>query len=257
MAATMKFTIIRKGSLSLFSWLLSCVVAYVMDLTPLCGTIDSEGRDEHKIYFKDGDHGIRTVEMNGTIIGCYPNAFVDDNVRFGGAAAAEPLPSVSMISFSPNINKCSGSYETFCSSGDNYPIDYIKFLLHKHWHMLSFAFHNDAIDSDEFILDGVIETETDICKSHEEIVYPTSGKNIDGKNLYIINTPEHQQGVRISVCREKNRPCRAFEKIPYQTKCEQRYIFREFLTLSAKGVPIKEKFKFPAFCTCKIYYDYK
>lgn len=251
----MEFSTLKTGHLFLFSLLIPCVIAHVIDLIPLCGTaIDSEARDEHKIYFKDGDHGIRTVEMNGTIVGCYPNAFVDDGVN---SATAESSSLVSMSSFNPNIEKCSGSYDTFCSSGDNYPIDYVQFLLHKHWHMLSFAFHNDAIDPDEFILDSIPGKDTDICKSHDELVYPTSGQNMDGKNLYIINTPEQKQGVRISMCQERRKPCQSFEKIPYQTMCEQRFIYRELLALSAKGVPIKEKFKFPAFCTCRIFYDYE
>lgn len=239
----------KAGHLFLFSWLLSCVIAHAIDSTPpLCGGIGGESNEGHKIYFRDNDRGIRTVEMNGTIVGCFPNALVVDELR----------SDFLMSSFRPNISKCAGQYEIFCSSGDNYPIDYVRFLLHKHWHMLSFAFHNDVHDPNESVIDSVIETETDICKSNDQVIYPTSGQNMDGKNLFIINTPEHQQGVRISVCQEKSKPCTDFyvsEKNRYKTQCEQRYVYRELLALSNDGVPIKEKFKFPAFCRCKIYYD--
>lgn len=245
---------LKVGDLFLFGWLVTFVIAHAIDSTPLCGTIDGESdKDDHKIYFKDNDHGIRTVELNGTIVGCFPNAFVDDGLRY--SAADDSSPVALMSSFSPDISKCAGPYEIFCSNGDNYPIDYVKYLLHKHWHMLSFAFHNDANDLNA--LDSVTGSEIDICRSSDDIIYPTSGKNMDGKNQYIINTPEHQQSVRISLCHEKSKPCKFSENIPFKTRCEQRYVYREMLALSNNGVPIKEKFKFPAFCTCKIYYDYK
>lgn len=240
-------TLVKTGHLFLFCCFLACVIGHAIDSAPpLCGAIDGEAKDEYKIYFRDKDHGIRTIEMNGTIVGCYPNALAADEERSGASL---------MSSFRPNISKCAGNYEIFCSSGDNYPIDYVQFLLHKHWHMLSFAFHNDATDPDEFTIDNIIKIETEICTSEDEIIYPTSGQNMDGKNLYIINTPENQQGVRISMCQEKNRPCQVSIQGPYQTQCEQRYIYRELLALDNHGIPILEKFKFPAFCTCKILYE--
>lgn len=228
----------------LIGYLISCVIATL----PLCGKID--GDDEHKIYFLDNDSGIRTIEMNGTIVGCIPSARVDTDLR---ADTGESL--LTMSSFRPNITKCAGYFRSFCSSDDNYPTDYVHMLLHKHWHMLSFAFHNDVMDPDVSTIDTVIENEADICRSNDEIVYPRSGQTMNGTNLYIVNTPEHKQGVRISVCQEKNKPCQVSEKIPFPTQCEQRYVYRELLALSTDGVPIKESFKIPSFCTCKIYYN--
>lgn len=244
---------LKTGNLFLFGCLISCAIAHAIDLTlPICGKIDGETNDDHKIYFRDSDKGILTVERNGTIFGCHPNGLIVDDLR---TDAGESLPLALSSSFRPNITQCAGHHGLFCLSGDNYPIDYVQFLLHKHWHMLSFAFHNDIADPNESVIDTVIETESDICRSDDRIIYPTSGQNVDGKNLFIINTPEHKQGVRISVCQGKSKPCQVSEKIPYKTQCEQRFVYRELLALSKDGVPIKEKFKFPAFCTCKIYYD--
>lgn len=235
--------------LFLFGCSIVCVLAHAIDSAPpLCGAIDGEAKDEHKIYFRDNNRGIRTIEMNGTIVGCYPNALVVDEPRSDASLAL-------VTSFRPNISTCAGNYDIFCSSGDNYPIDYVQFILHKHWHMLSFAFHTDAIDPDESTaLDSTVQTETKMCNSYDEIVYPTSAQNMDGKNRFIINTPEHQQGVRISICREKNEECQVSLQFLYRTQCQQRFVYRELLALSSDGVPIKDKFKFPSFCTCKIFY---
>lgn len=53
---------------------MSSVMANVMELTPLCGTMDgSAPKDSDKIYFKDKSQRIRTVEVNGTIYACYPD----------------------------------------------------------------------------------------------------------------------------------------------------------------------------------------
>lgn len=236
------------GHLFLIGCLIACVIAHAIDSTPpLCGAIDGEPNDEHKIYFKDNSQGIRTIELNGTIVGCYPSAVVDEPRSDASLAM--------MTSFHPNISKCAGHYDTFCSSGDNYPIDYVQFILHKHWNMLSFAFHNDAFDQDESTIDSVVQTETDMCNTIDKIIYPTSAQNMDGKNLFIINTPEKQQGVQISMCREKNSECQVSLQFLYRTQCEQRYVYRELLALSSDGVPIKDKFKFPAFCTCKVFYE--
>lgn len=68
-----------------------------------------------------------------------------------------------------------------------------------------------------------------ICKTVDRIIYPTSARNLDGTEMYILNTPEKQQSVRISVCQEKARPCHVSIQSPYHTQCEQRVIYRELL----------------------------
>lgn len=237
------------GHLFLFGCSIACVIAHAIDSTPpLCGAIDGESNDKEIIHFKDSSRGIRTIEMNGTIVGCYPSAVVYDEPRSDASLALT-------TSFRPNISTCAGHYDLFCSSGDNYPIDYVQFILQKHWHMLSFAFHNDAIDPEESTIDSIVQTETEMCNTQDEIIYPTSAQNMNGKNLFILNTPEHQQGVRVSMCRAKNEECQVSLQFLYRSQCEQRYVYRELLALSSDGVPIKDKFKFPAFCTCKVYYD--
>lgn len=48
---------------------------------PLCGTMDGSPlpKETDKIYFKDNNHGIRTVEINGTVVACYPDGTLVNN----------------------------------------------------------------------------------------------------------------------------------------------------------------------------------
>lgn len=65
---------IFNASLCIFSILILSVVANVMKLAPLCGTMDgSPKKDSDKIYFIDKTEPVRKVEVNGTIYGCYPD----------------------------------------------------------------------------------------------------------------------------------------------------------------------------------------
>lgn len=97
--------------------------------------------------------------------------------------------------------------------------------------------------------------EISLCDSREQVIYPTSGKNKNGEELYIFNTPEHKQGVRVSICRDKGEPCKMTENFPngYRTECKQHFVYRELLSLSPEGVPIKDKFEMPACCSCSVY----
>lgn len=53
---------------------------HFIDTYPLCGTMDGSPQptEADKIYFK-GNHGIRTVEINGTVVACYPDGTLINN----------------------------------------------------------------------------------------------------------------------------------------------------------------------------------
>lgn len=224
------------GQLYIFALLVFDVIAYAVD-SPLCGTVDGSlaSIGDHKIFFKDDDHAVRTIEFNGRIIGCYSNS-LDDRSRTWGR------------SFFANVKKCSDVFETFCTNYVGYPLDYMEYLLQKHSHMLGYAFGSD----NQYVANEAL-TESDLCASYNSVVYPTTGITADGTELYIFNTYKHKQGVMISVCANRGATCHENEtdNLAYRTQCEQRYIYRELLALSPEGVPIKEQFKFPSFCTCK------
>lgn len=82
---------VNVSHLCIFSLLMLSVMANVMELTPLCGTMDgSSPKDSDKIYFKDKNQRIRTVEVNGTIYACYPDGtMVEPNSSSSAESSGE------------------------------------------------------------------------------------------------------------------------------------------------------------------------
>lgn len=152
------------------------------------------------------------------------------------------------------MSRCSTNNQTFCTRDETYPLDVVQKLLRKHLHKFADVFGNDMISTDILSRNDGFD-EISLCDSYEQVIHPTSGKNKNGEELYIFNTPDHQQGVRVSMCRNKGAPCKMTENFPngYRTECKQHYVYRELLSLSSDGVPIKDKFEFPACCSCAVY----
>lgn len=226
------------------------VIAYSICTIPLCGTKDGSLplKDNQQIIFKDTDKGVKTVETNAAIVGRYPTS---------------PETGVPIArSFTPDVSKCAEKGQSFCTEDDDYPTDYINFLLQKHKSELAYAFSTDLIANDDDKIEYDVRTnrirrhikERFLCDSHEEIIYPTSGKTSDGSILYIINTPTQRQGVSVSKCIRTGQSSYTNEIFPknVRVECQQQHVYRELLALSPDGVPVKEKFELPAFCKCAI-----
>lgn len=158
-------------------------------------------------------------------------------------------------SYSPNVHQCADNNQTFCTSDSTYPVDHVEKLLRKHMHKFADVFGSDSIVVSDLRtrIDGSDEVE--LCDSYEKVIFPQSGKTQDGTQLYIFNTDTHKQGVRVSICRNRGQQCRMSDSFPnnYRTECKQHMVNRELLSLSPDGIPIKEKFPFPACCSCAVY----
>lgn len=71
--AKMAVITLKISHLCTFTLLILHTATHVIDTIPLCGSMDgSPPKESDKIYFKD-NQGIRTVEVNGTVIACYPD----------------------------------------------------------------------------------------------------------------------------------------------------------------------------------------
>ncbi|XP_031629575.1 uncharacterized protein LOC116344877 isoform X2 [Contarinia nasturtii] len=98
--------------------------------------------------------------------------------------------------------------------------------------------------------------EITLCETYEDIIYPTIGKTSAGVDMLIVNTPEHRQGIRISMCQNIGQPCNNLNNfVPsgYVTACKQQYTYRELVSLGANNQIIKDKFEFPSSCSCALY----
>lgn len=118
-------------------------------------------------------------------------------------------------------------------------------------------FGSDIVTSDivDRANDMFGDHEEHLCDSYEKVIYPTTGKTQDGSELFIFNTNDYKQGVRVSMCRNTGQPCNWATNFPneYKTECKQQMVYRQLLSLSADGQPIKNHFEFPACCSCVLH----
>lgn len=151
------------------------------------------------------------------------------------------------------MNECAENNQSYCTKNDNYPIEYVSRLLKQYAHEYDDAFSSDLTTNDVVFRIDVMD-EDYLCDSFEKVIYPTSGKRKDGAELYIFNTDDHRQGIRVSLCQNRGNSCKMTENFPlgYTTECKQQMVYRELLSLSPEGQPVKDHFEFPACCSCVI-----
>lgn len=82
-----------------FTLLILHTATHVIDTIPLCGSMDgSAPKDSDKIVFKD-NQGIRTVEVNGTVVACYPDGTpVNMNSSSSSSDEEEVLRGAKLVS---------------------------------------------------------------------------------------------------------------------------------------------------------------
>lgn len=157
-----------------------------------------------------------------------------------------------------NVSQCAETNQTYCTNYDNYPTEFIEEFLQKHLHKYAVVFGSDMI-STEIITRNNADEEITLCDSYEEVIYPQVGKNQNGIDLFIVNTEEFKQGVRISRCRDRGEQCNKMgdSLFGYRTECKQHFVYRELLSFRPDGTTImKEKYEFPACCSCAAYRDF-
>lgn len=156
--------------------------------------------------------------------------------------------------FIPNVRNCSRRNQTFCTEDSNYPTEFMDKLLRKYAHKYADAFGSDAIANNVVPRIDAVD-EVVLCSSSEHVIYPTSGTRQDGSEAFIFNTPQKKQGVRVSVCNNLGKPCNLAEVFPnnHRTECKQQVVYRELLSLSDNQQIVKDKFEFPACCSCAVY----
>ncbi|XP_031837823.1 spaetzle domain-containing protein [Nomia melanderi] len=139
---------------------------------------------------------------------------------------------------------------TFCETIPHYPQDLVAAALAKNPHLKLYGY------SDEMDTPPRVEgpEEEPLCVSVEQVVFPKSGVTKNNQWKYIVNHEELKQSVRIETCLEEDKPCRVIEGFAegYVTKCKQKYIYRQLLSLGSDGLMSQDSFRFPANCCCHI-----
>lgn len=244
--------ILKMNHLCLFNLLVIIAqYVYVIEMTPVCGRTDassssssSKTKNTDKIYFLDQQQSIFTEEINGTIVNCFADGtiinatsngdelklriengkcdsmyhviyvwsanFIQVHTNISGENVAKRVPA---RLFLPNVNECAENNQPYCTKNDHYPIEYVSRLLKQYAHEYDDAFSSDLTTNDVvFRIDAMDEDY--LCDSFEKVIYPTSGKRKDGTELYIFNTDDHRQGVRVSLCQNRGEPCKMTENFP-------------------------------------------
>ncbi|KAK2575780.1 hypothetical protein KPH14_007165 [Odynerus spinipes] len=163
-----------------------------------------------------------------------------------------PLPSrFSQRSFSiANPPMC--KHSTFCEDTPYYPIDLVSSALTKHESLKNLAIVDSVGDITQRI---DVSDEAPLCVSTEQVIYPKTAETVGGSWLFIAQLQQQNftQGVRIEQCVEESKPCRVIDGFAsgYETKCKQRYIYRQLAAITMNGVT-SELFRFPSSCCCTV-----
>ncbi|XP_031629388.1 protein spaetzle-like [Contarinia nasturtii] len=154
-----------------------------------------------------------------------------------------------------NVKDCAENNQTYCTKTDNYPTRIVQQLLDRQPHKYDDVFGSDMMTEIETRFDPN-QDEVELCETYEDVIFPIIGTNSMGVDRFIINTPEKKQGVRISMCGNAGIECNILNKIvanDYVTTCKQQFVYRELVALGDNNQIIKDKFEFPACCSCALY----
>lgn len=145
--------------------------------------------------------------------------------------------------------KCVKSdHSTYCLKAENYPTDYINDLVNKG--IIKNAGFVDVLDDFNLTQRVDVTNEIPLCLASETLIEPQEGETESGDWFFIANTDKIKQGVRVEECIRAGETC-SLIRSELQTKCEQKYIYREMIGLNgAKAEPMK--FKIPSCCMCTI-----
>lgn len=162
------------------------------------------------------------------------------------------------VRYMPNVSRCAEANQKYCTKVDNYPTNEVQRLLQKFSDKYADSFVSDMLSSTiSNRMNPVISDEVELCEYYEEVIYPKLGTTLNGMDAIIVNTDTHKQGIRVSKCKNAGAACKMSENFPlqYRATCKQHFVIRELLTISPNGTTVdREKFEFPACCSCALYF---
>ncbi|XP_014483415.1 PREDICTED: protein spaetzle-like isoform X2 [Dinoponera quadriceps] len=142
---------------------------------------------------------------------------------------------------------CNG--KNFCENVPNYPTDLVNHILSSNPSLMNLA-TEDAV---EIISHRIDSGDSELCNFSVGLINPRSAKNINDDWLFIVQSPESNftQAIRVEIC-EDEKPCLKVNgfALGFQTKCRQKYIYRQLTALSHESNLIRDLFPIPASCCC-------
>ncbi|KAL7646399.1 UNVERIFIED_CONTAM: hypothetical protein RMT77_003312 [Armadillidium vulgare] len=93
--------------------------------------------------------------------------------------------------------------------------------------------------------------EQTVCASTRERINPRRGRTINNEWVFILNQRSAQQGLKIEKCLRPGSPCTAGGGPIARTKCKQKFVYRDVLTMGKNGKQIHtESVYMPSCCVC-------
>lgn len=147
------------------------------------------------------------------------------------------------------VPQCQGA--TYCEDVPNYPTDIINQEIMKDPSVL----YHSSVDMVSSVAQRTNMASAEaLCLSNEKVIYPKTAQCANGQWLYVVNSGEFVQGVRVETCMQEDGSCRVIDGFAqgYKTSCKQKYIFRELSAMNVNGKITREYFRFPASCCCHV-----
>nr|XP_012233039.1 PREDICTED: uncharacterized protein LOC105678356 isoform X1 [Linepithema humile] len=204
---------------------------------------------EQSDYNRNGrEEGIKYSEGNSNY------ADLESNFRFSNNDGLQ-----AQNDDSNNIEKISvpkGCSDQFtCENNSEYPQELVNRILYNNPHLFAYAFENSAnIDSRIDIKSKM----KNFCSFRKRYYSPQQARNIHGEWKWIIQSDDmdFHQRIYTEECVNKNKSCSEIqenleEPLSYTTKCVQRYIYYNILTVNGNQANIN-LYKFPFMCCCDI-----
>ena len=95
------------------------------------------------------------------------------------------------------------------------------------------------------------DDETPVCRSEKRRFEPRRARNVGSEWLYVLNQEETKQGIVAEICIDEKAECQFGGGGLPRTRCEQKHVIRNMLTLDEDGHEItSEAFVFPSCCMC-------
>lgn len=187
---------------------------------------------------------------NGTLTYVFPNDLASSTTS---TTSTPPLEQEDKVETDNLIDrKSTPSEDPFrIDSAIDYPTDFINEIMNSHKASFEGAFGDDTVIPAGDSLYSRSHTSSDefLCDSEEKLIHPRSGSTRNNSTVWIVNTEDFKQGVRIETCRNAGKPCNfcAGE----ETACKQVFHYRTLVAVNKKsGGVTKEQILLPSCCKC-------
>lgn len=182
---------------------------------------------------------------NGTLTYVFPNNPSSDATSTTSTLSPEKEEKIETDNL---IDRMSDTDHTQGTA--EYPTDLINEVMNTHRLVFEGAFGDDLVIPAGDALNARSNAFGDefLCDSAETLVHPRSGTTRNNSTVWIVNTEDYKQGVRIETCRYKGKQCNFCE---VNAICKQVYHYRTLVAVDKiSGKATKEQILLPSCCKC-------